>query len=155
MSLSIEAKLSGDAKFMSKLKGLGNLDRLDFHQALEKVGKGMTSYYSNEVFASQGGVLGTPWEHLADSTQAYKILHYTQYAAVPLMATGAMKDSFTSKAGPRQLVISNSAPYFVYHQSSAPRSKLPRRQMLGINTPIKTIIKTVILADLEAKIGSM
>ncbi len=153
MSISVEAKLTGDAKFMNKLKGLGDIDALDFHDALSKIGKGMTDYYGGQAYESQGGALGMPWAKLAPSTQAFKIKHYVQYAAVPLMATGAMKSSFTSKASARQLVVSNTAPYFVYHQSSAPRHKLPRRAMFGINSPIKLIIKTILTADLEAKIA--
>ncbi len=50
-----------------------------------------------------------------------------------LEKTGKMRRSFRSKASSNSLVLDNTAPYFVYHQSSARRgSRLPRRALMKL-----------------------
>jgi phage gpG-like protein len=43
-----------------------------------------------------------------------------------------MQHSFKSIVASDQAVISNSAPYFKYHQSNKPRSRIPRRVMMAL-----------------------
>lgn len=50
------------------------------------------------------------------------------------------------------VTIGNKMDYFKYHQSSAPRSKLPRRVMMSTGGNVKTIIGDIIQADIEGKI---
>lgn len=57
-----------------------------------------------------------------------------------LVKTGAMRSSFSHTVDPAQAVITNWAPYFKYHQSSAPRKKLPRRVMMKLTEPLRTAI---------------
>jgi phage gpG-like protein len=154
MPLTVNVRITGDKEFLAKLKKLGPALN-DFKRALTEVGDHLTSYYSNQAFASQGGVYGTPWARLAPSTQVFKAKHYRQYAAIPLIATGEMKKSFTSSPSEKSLTIANSAPYFKYHQSTEPRTKLPRRQMLGINSDVKKVIKQVIEADIHRKVATL
>lgn len=138
--LSVEVAISGDAQFTSKLEGI--IPALaDFKEALEETGKGLKSYFSNQVFDSQGGVYGTPWQSLSAGTVAFKAKHYYQYQAVPLIETGTMRNSFEYKASSRSLAVTNTAPYFKYHQSTAPRTIMPRRPMFAINSAVKRIIQ--------------
>lgn len=152
--LQLDVKIAGDAKVMEKLKALGE-DFLEFDEAMHEIGEELISYYGGQAYKSQGGVYGTPWAQLAPSTQAYKIKHYPQYAAVPLMRTGAMAKSFGYVASAKEVEILNVADYFVYHQSSEPRHKLPRRPMLGVNDDVKKVIKKVIEEDLRGKLRSL
>lgn len=139
---------------MKKLEELGT-DFLKFDEAMKKIGEELIVYYGGQAFKSQGGVFGTPWAPLAPSTQAYKLKHYTQYAAVPLMRTGTMAKSFGYIATSKQVEIVNTADYFEYHQSSEPRHKIPRRVMFGINDDVKNIIGKVIKADINTKLGAL
>jgi phage gpG-like protein len=151
MSVSVSVNISGDTATIDKINALKE-SLENFSQAFKTLGAELVSYASNQVFSTQGGVYGTPWKSLAASTQAYKVKHYRQYASLPLIATGLMKNSFDFLATPNTLTIGNTAPYFVYHQSSAPRTKLPRREMLGVNVDVESIIKQVIDADIRDKL---
>jgi phage gpG-like protein len=152
--LGVTVNIQGDAAFMAKLAKI-EPSLHDFKKALEIIGTGMVHYYSNDVFKSQGGQYGPSWQQLSPATLALKAKHFRAYANVPLVATGTMKNSFEARAEAQKLTISNSAPYFVYHQSSAPRSKLPRRQMLGIDNKMKQLIRDVIRADVKAKLARL
>lgn len=154
MSLSVSITVSGGADFINKLKALGP-KLTNFSKPLKEIGTELKSYYSGQVFESQGGVYGTPWPQLSPSTQKYKVKHYAAYSAVPLMATTKMRNSFRATVSPLRLVIDNTAPYFPYHQSAASRHKLPRRQMIGVNDDVKQIIKKIITKDINSKLHSL
>jgi hypothetical protein len=154
MAINVGINISGEASAIKKLEHLGATWG-EWKEALDETGKGLKSYFGGRVFASQGGVFGTPWASLSPSTQAYKSLHYRQYAAVPLMATGTMKESFKYSATGTHLEITNEADYFKYHQSTAERSKLPRRPMFAINTDVKNIIKAAFHKAAMAKVSGL
>ncbi len=154
MSLSVNITVSGGADFIQKLKALGP-KLTNFSKPLKEIGTELKKYYSGQVFESQGGVYGTPWAQLSPSTQKYKAIHYVQYSAVPLIATDTMRNSFRATVSPRRLVIDNTAPYFPYHQSSDARTKLPRRQMIGISDDVKQIIKQIITKDINSKLHGL
>jgi hypothetical protein len=139
-AFSVAMKISGDDVAIRKLKNLG-LTWLEWKDALDDAGKNIVAYSEGQVFASMGGVFGTPWQALSPSTQAQKQQHYPQYAAVPLMRTGAMSKAFDHTATAIHLEVVNNTSYFKYHQSEAPREKIPRRQMFGINNDIKEIVR--------------
>lgn len=154
MSLNVEINVSGNATVIKKLENLGKTWG-EWTEALEDTGKGLKAYFAGPVFASQGGVFGTPWEALSESTQAYKTAHFRQYAAVPLMRTGTMRDSFAYHASGNHLEVTNTQPYFVYHQSTADRHKIPRRPMFAINTAVKNIIRAAFRKAAIAKIEGL
>lgn len=143
-AFSLAVNIRGDAKFMNKLKELGGLEALSFKEALEKAGDELVAYYGGQVFEGQGNVFGTPWRSLSPRTVAFKERHFRQYSAVPLMATGTMRESFTRTATELHLEVGNSAPYFKYHQSTAPRTKIPRRPMIAINDDVKDIVRDAV-----------
>jgi Phage virion morphogenesis family len=143
--------IKGDKETKAKLKRLGS-SLYDFGSAMREVGKEVGRYYSNEGFNSQGGVFGRPWASLSPKTQAVKMLLYPQFVNVPLVATQTMKNSFVATTGRQSAIITNEAPYYKYHQSTLPRRKIPRRQMAGINDPVKRIIANILEQDIRRKI---
>lgn len=149
--LTVTITVKGGDKVNSKLKRLGS-SLYNFSDAMKLIGQQAGDYYSNQAFNSQGGVFGSPWPALSPRTLAAKIKLYPQFANVPLVATGTMKDSFEATTTRQSVVISNTAPYYKYHQSTLPRRKIPRRQMAGINAPIKRIVKMIIQDDIKKKI---
>lgn len=151
MYVSIEIR--GSAEVRRKLKRLGP-SLTNFRSAMGDIGQDVTEYYQNTAFASQGGVFGKVWARLRPSTINYKSKNYPQYVNAPLLATGAMRDGFTYTPGQTSVLITNTAPYYKYHQSTAQRSKLPRRQMAGINQPVKEIVRERLREDIKKKIRS-
>lgn len=152
--MQINVTITGDRELTAKLDRL-EIALQDWSNPLKAIGEDLIRYYSDTVFNSMGGALGHPWARLAPSTVAFKSKHYRQYAAVPLMATGDMRESFTAENTNNTLRINNTAPYFVYHQSNAPRTRLPRRQMMGINTELKTMITKLIKEDVMMKVRAL
>jgi phage gpG-like protein len=89
-------------------------------------------------FASDGAYGGTPWPPLAASTQAQK----ARLGLDPriLRATHRLADSLTEQSHPDHveevgadhLRYGSRVPYGVFHQSSAPRTRLPFRPPLRL-----------------------
>lgn len=141
--------IKGTREIQQKLKKLGpNLHNL--RGAMEEIGDQAADYYANQGFNSQGGVFGSPWKRLKTATLLRKAKTYP--GRPPLVATGNMRDSFTYTAASQQVLIGNKADYFKYHQSTAPRTRLPRRQMMGINAPISRMVKSAIETEIRKKI---
>lgn len=81
-------------------------------------------------FNSEGGTLGMPWKPRLEP-----------YGWPILQRTGLMRRSFGAAFGTDFVTLFNSAPYFKYHQSSAPRTtRLPRRVMMRIDDQRRTSI---------------
>jgi hypothetical protein len=151
--LKMEVHITGLNEQVARLRGL-NVALLNNTVALAAAGKAVALYFSNDVFATQGGALGVTWPTLATSTIKQKAKHFPQYQGTPLIRTGKMKsmDSFKIEASPTEVKITNTAPYFKYHQSSAPRTKLPRRQVMGVNEQVRVIVREVVAADIKTKV---
>lgn len=149
--MNITIRITGNTETRQRLKKIGSGIN-DMKDAMEHIGQKVGHYYQEDVFKSQGGVLGNRWKPLAASTIRGKKKSFRQYTSVPLIGSDTMRKSFISKSTKTNVIITNSADYFKYHQSSAPRRRLPRRQMMGINNPVKTIVRDIIKEDIAKKI---
>ena len=90
----------------------------DFKGVFGKIGGYLGSFFKNEVFSTEGAVIGERW---AVGPYYHR-----------LQRTGKMKNSFIHKEAKDYVLITNTAPYFKYHQSKLPRRKLPRRIMMKL-----------------------
>lgn len=150
MALSVQIVIQGDKETIQRLGKLGT-SLLSFQMAMREIGSELTSYFSNQVFASQGGALGERWDPLKPKTKLDKAKKYP--GAQPLVRTGEMKNSFEDEyPNLNSVVIGNTAPWFPYHQSKAPRSKLPRRPMMSTGGNVKSIVAKIIDADVRNKL---
>lgn len=154
MALKMSIEVTGDKQLVAKLKRLG-VDLQDYTEAMKKIGKALAEYYSGPAFLSQGGVFGAKWPRLSPAYQEYKIKHYRTFAnSILVRGVGgdSMQNEFTYTPSKKGVIISNKASYFKYHQSTLARHKLPRRQMMGVNSAIETIIRDLLNADIKAKL---
>ena len=149
--LSVTIKVNGSEEVINKLRRLGT-GLKDFGEAFGMLGSELANYYSEVSFSDQGGNLGVRWPTLAASTVKYKLKYYPQYATKPLVRTGTMQGSFRSEASAQRLRIFNTAPYYIYHQSTEARTKIPWRPMMLVNDDAMNIIKKILIADIERKI---
>src|SRR5947199_7569215 len=101
MALQVRVTVAGDPSFIQRAAAV--IAKGNFSKTLKQIGDELVSYYSGQVFASQGGVLGEPRARLAPATMLYKSKHYAAYAAIPLIATGTMKNSFEANVTSRRL----------------------------------------------------
>lgn len=140
------------------------------------------------TWATQGAYAGHPWRPLAESTARLRQRRLGYYRRAPtagagprtpiLVWTGRSRASFArgSQDHVRQisaasLVWGSSVPWLVYHQSTKPRTRLPRRPVLAFRNRFQArelvfqparlflqgvppgAIRTVMLARLRAPLG--
>lgn len=147
--LQVTITVKGARETRNKMRRLGR-DLHDMKRAMKQIGQDVSSYYSNEAFNSRGGVFQARWQPLSAKYQARKL---KKWGAKPILeASGAMRDAFTHEATSTGVAITNESRQFKYHQSTAPRTKIPRRQMMGINRPIVNIVKRAIEEDIRRKL---
>lgn len=116
LSGTIEGSKELSRRFMQIPDDLGNLK-----PPLFKIGREVRiSVDAN--FSSRGALFGEKWEPRKDN-KSHPLLE----------KTGRMRRAFSQRLGPDYVEIANPTEYFKYHQSNAPRRKLPRRVMLKID----------------------
>lgn len=149
MSLSITIKIKGDQEVMHKVHKLGD-NLLKLKPAMEVIGKNARNYYATTGITDRG----RPWkQEWRDYSKNYKVWKEKHYPGRPMMVLkGNLERSFDFDANETSVRIFNKAPYFKYHQSSATRYKLPRRQMMGINNPIRRMVSDAIRDEISRKI---
>lgn len=149
--LEVTIVVTGDQATRQRLQSLGK-KLTDFSELTNNIGKELKSYYSGQVFASQGGVFGQPWQALNPAYARRKSRRYTSKGI--LEASGTMRKSYTYRAAKTYVDVYNTdMPIFAYHTSSEPRFKMPRRQAIGINDDVSSIIKKLADADIKKKLG--
>lgn len=157
--ISVNVTISNYEDITDKLTKLGQSLYM-FDSAMASIGKALVDYYSVVGFNSQGGVFDDGsggsgvWAPLASAYAAWKA---KKIGTPILVGTNVphMRDQFDYTADSDSVYISNTADYFKYHQSSESRSSnLPRRQMIGTNDDIRSIINDIIDADIKQKIAS-
>ncbi|WP_152467701.1 phage virion morphogenesis protein [Gordonia terrae] len=148
-SLDVRLKVDGDAQLKAMLSGL-SLDLQNLRPAMDEVGRGAVRMFSGPVFASRGQRLGESWPRLSTDYAAQKA---KRYAGRPvLVRTGQMQSRFGHQAAATSVTIYNLDPKFKFHQSNAPRSKIPRRAMIGIYQGLDNDVRNTVAAVIARKI---
>ena len=147
--LQIEVTVTGSKEIQQRLTKMGR-DLYMLRSAMNAIGENLGKYYRDVGFASQGGVFGAKWPRLNPRYAAYKAKKYPGRS--PLVRTGQMQRSFEYEADNNSVTIFNASPHFVYHQSSAPRVKIPRRASMGINNQVRATIGAIVQKEIQAKI---
>lgn len=135
--MRISWEIEGEVQLSRKLIGLSN-NLKDLHRPFSDSAAYLKQTFSRDVFRSQGAVIDEKWKRLSPYTVSQKAKR--GYPATPLVGTGAMQNSFYTIVSSDQAVIVNSASYFKFHQSRAPRTHLPRRVMMKIGNRQKVEI---------------
>lgn len=145
----VSIKLENAKQIEAMLTGLG-LDMKDLRGAMADVGTSAKKFFGGQVFASRGEVIGESWQRLNDKYAAQKA---RKWPGRPLLIrTGLMQRSFSYSTTPMSVTVTNTAPYFKYHQSSETRYILPRRAMIGVSTTMQSDVTNIIAVALAKKI---
>jgi phage gpG-like protein len=154
MILSVEVNLVNSNLVGDKLEEL-TTSLSNFKNELSEISGLLKKFYNSDVFASDGQALGQRWAPLSQPYATYKGNKYGFGKGI-LVASGKMQGSFVTMSNSTMMTVTNTAPYFKYHQSSAPRSSnLPRRAMIGFNFATNKIIGDVFQAGIEARLASI
>jgi len=125
--LDISFSIEGEKQFHRRL--LIVADGIDNYEApLKNIGSELQKTF--QLNFAQSGKLFGGWPKRTKS-----------YPWPILQKTGRMRQSFKDNAGKYELILWNTAPYFMYHQSNKPRYRLPRRVMMQIDQQRKTFIQ--------------
>lgn len=130
----LQWSIEGDKQISRVLIGMASNLR-DYTQPLSQSASLLKHTFSVDVFNTQGAAIGEKWQRLSPYTVAQKARQ--GMPDTPLIASGNMRASFQTAVTTTQATVSNSAPYFGYHQSKEPRSKLPRRVMMKLTNDLK------------------
>lgn len=102
-----------------------------------------------KAFASEGASTGADWPELAPSTNADRMRQGFPPAHPILQRTGKLMRALTVGEGAfvattptsmRYIVSEQETPYFKYHQSTAPRLRLPRRAPVLLTADDRTAV---------------
>lgn len=141
---TIVIEVKGQEGVASNLKrlsaGLNNLT-----SPMSEIGRYLTGFFSGEMFASRGGVVGESWAPLDDRYAAYKARTFP--GRPPLIRRGTMNRSFKANAGRASVLLYNSDPKFDYHQLGT--KHIPARTMMAIDQTRTRRIVDIIEGHLE------
>lgn len=114
----------------------------DWTDAFKIVDSYMHDVFANDVFSTEGAIIGSPWDPLKPRTLQEKARK--GYPKDILVRTGKMKNAFQNNYGKDFAQMSNPTPYFKYHQSRTRGSRnLPRRAMLAFGDQQKVNIQKI------------
>jgi phage gpG-like protein len=106
----------------------------DFTQPLKKSAKMILDDVEIN-FKTEGQLVGG-WEPLSEKYQKQK--EKAGYGGKGILErTGALRKSFFPEVSKTRALVTSRSPYYVYHQSRAPRKVLPRRAMLVLTKPTR------------------
>jgi phage gpG-like protein len=145
----ITVTLSGDKEAMERLRRIGG-GVLDLSSPMSSIGRYLTGFFSGEVFASRGGVIGKSWRPLNNQYAARKARTFP--GRPPLIRTGVMNRSFKANAGRASVLLLNSDPKFAFHQSGT--SRIPARTMMAVDQTRERRIVDIIDAHLGRVMGA-
>lgn len=146
MGLQLFFSIEGDTQMLRGLQGI-DADMKDWSDEFKKTGELLKASFKGN-FASSGAELGSPWAPLKPSTIADKTRR--GFPLDILVRTGSMREGFRSQARPLSVVVRNIVPYFPFHQSNRPRSKLPRRVMMKLDAKRKQQIVKIFNEAVES-----
>lgn len=139
LNLSFEVE---GVKELSRSIGQIEFQVSDWTDAFKIVDSYMHDVFANDVFSSEGAIVGLPWDELKERTLKEKAR--LGYPKDILIRTGKMKNAFQNNYGKDFAMMSNPTPYFKYHQSYTRGSRnLPRRAMLAFGNQQKASIAKI------------
>jgi phage gpG-like protein len=125
MAVELSFTLEGEKQLSRKLL-ITSKKVQNWSAEMRKTGQLLKKTFSGPVFTSEGAEIGEPWISGPD------------YHG--LVRTGNMRGSFNFKSTKNAVNVGNTTSYFIYHQSIADRSKLPRRIMMKIDEKRRQLI---------------
>jgi len=124
LSVTIEGDKALIRKY-NKLKG----QLTDFSKEMRYLSKWFEKFFSQDVFATEGDVLGEQWPRLGSKYEYWKRIRYAGRGI--LERSGKLRRGYTSKSGKDYAAIRNTVAYAIYHQEGT--SKMPQRLLVKID----------------------
>lgn len=114
----------------------------DLRTPLREASKYLVKYYSGVAYASRGSVFGERWPKLSPAYERRKL---KKWGSRPmLIASGEMQANYDFEVRPMSAKIFNNDPKFKYHQSTEPRTRIPRRATIGVNDTLQREVNKIV-----------
>lgn len=120
---------------------------LDLSDSMDETGTYLNNFFSGQVFASRGQVIGRPWPALNPSYAAWKAEQFP--GRPPLIRTGLMQRSFKHKSTPLTTSLWNEAEYFDYHNEGW---GVPQRMMMRVDEQRTLRVASLIADDITGQL---
>ncbi|WP_160665170.1 hypothetical protein [Pseudarthrobacter sp. ATCC 49987] len=140
--------VQGDDELIQRLKKFG-VSVLDLSASMDKTGRYLTGFFSGEVFASRGGIIGRPWPALHSNYAAFKARTFP--GRPPLIRSGLMNRSFKHKSTKLSASLWNEAEYFKYHQDGR---GVPERVMMLVDDRRERMVVQFVADDIAGKMST-
>lgn len=137
--------IEGDKELMQKLRDFA-AGQLDLSRSMDASGLYLSRFFSGEVFASRGQVIGEPWPRLHEAYAVFKARRWP--GRPPLIRTGLMNSSFKHKSTKLTTSLWNEASYFDYHQEGR---GVPQRVMMKVDQQRATRVVKYLVSDLTTQ----
>jgi phage gpG-like protein len=126
--LELKYSIEGEVQLARRLKNLSGRVK-DFKPEFRKSTNFLKDFFGGQVFDTKGRAIGEPWKK----------------RKVPrpwplLQKSGRMRRGFKTRAKRLSGEVYNAVDYFKYHQSKAPRRRLPRRIMMKLTSQLNNKI---------------
>ena len=144
--MSITVRLQGDKALQRKISKFHNKLK-NPKKILKESGELLVKNYQTN-FQTEGSTLGSKWKPLSAFTTAQKIR--LGYGGKKILErTGKLMKSIKILILNKFLVkVGSKLDYYRYHQSAAPRRKLPRRKMVDITNKLSKQIADIFRKNL-------
>lgn len=137
--IKISIDISGIPETVKKLDKIIEIAK-DVEPEMAEVGKWALGFYSEEVFITEGAVLGRRWPDLSDR---YKRIKYASNSRYPgrrtLERSGILKSGWKLRTASRYALLTNGVEYAKYHQYGT--RKMPQRKIAEVTPDIADEIK--------------
>ncbi|MGW6120440.1 hypothetical protein ACWFRF_15465 [Nocardia sp. NPDC055165] len=144
----VSIRVEGANELARRLRKFG-LAVLDLSDAMSDSGRYLTDFFSGQVFASRGGIIGHPWPRLNEAYATEKARQFP--GRPPLFRKGLMNRSFKYTSGRLSVEVFNEAWYFKFHQDGT--KNMPARIMMDIDSSRENRIKGFVERDIEKAMG--
>ena len=135
--------VTGDKELVRKLRDFTD-GGMNIKKGLGASGLYLTRFFSGEVFASRGRVIGKPWPSLNPSYAAWKARHFP--GRPPLMRSGEMNRGFKFQESEQKLELFNTSDHFDIHQEGL--GNVPQRMMMRVDDQRAARVVKYIVGDL-------
>lgn len=146
--MKIHINITGDKEVQKYLAKFAK-SIIKWKPELKSTGEYLKNTYTNQVFETEGSILGSPWAKLNPQYDYWKRKNFGGRGT--LERTGKMRRGFGFDAGDTEVEISNKIPYAVFHQFGT--SRMPKRLLMDVSTDMENNIVKIFVQGVKDRIG--
>lgn len=144
--LNINITITGDRKTITQLKQMSDSFK-NWKPELQQIGDYLKEFYANEVFETEGAIIGSRWSPLSPNYEFQKRKKYPGRGI--LEATGDLRKGYKVKARKNTMELTNPTPYGVFHQQGR---GVPKRVLLRLDESRKDDVVKIFKQGLVKKV---